>query len=134
MKEQRKFIRWIRKHKKQLIIAGISIGTLIAVVLGIKNRDTIKSLWASMKKVVEKPVDSVAKAVPVETVHPAVEDVGVVAAQHHAAIPFDVSKHIRTLPEGWRASPEKIATALENGFELAEGQTWVIDYAKGVVA
>ncbi|MCU9533552.1 hypothetical protein [Streptococcus sp. CSL10205-OR2] len=38
------------------------------------------------------------------------------------------SKHIRKLREGQKASPEKIATAKENGFDLAPGETWVKDY------
>ena len=41
---------------------------------------------------------------------------------HHA------SKHIRNLPEGYKASAEKIASAEENGFNLKEGQTWVDEY------
>ena len=42
---------------------------------------------------------------------------------HHA------SKHIRTLPKGFKASPEKIATAKENGFDdLKENQTWVEEH------
>nr|WP_039695272.1 hypothetical protein [Streptococcus gallolyticus] len=41
---------------------------------------------------------------------------------HHA------SKHIRDLPPGQKASPEKIRTAEENGFSLKEGQTWVKEY------
>lgn len=134
MKEQRKMIRWIREHKKALIIAGISIGTLIAIVLGIKNREAIKALWASLRKVAEKPAVHAMKAPPVEAAHPAVEDVVTVVAQHRETIPFDVAKHIRNLPDGWHASADKIATALENGFELAEGQTWVSDYMKGVAA
>lgn len=44
------------------------------------------------------------------------------SAPHHAR------KHIRNLSEGQKASPEKIRTARENGFELGEGQTWVDDY------
>lgn len=38
------------------------------------------------------------------------------------------SKHIRKLPDGWQASPEKVATAKENGFDLRPGETWVDDY------
>lgn len=38
------------------------------------------------------------------------------------------SKHIRKLPNGQKASPEKIATAKENGFDLQSGETWVDDY------
>lgn len=32
---------------------------------------------------------------------------------------------IRNLPDGWSASPEKVAEALALGIELLEGQTWV---------
>ena len=134
MKEQRKLIRWIREHKKALIIAGISIGTLIAIALGIKNRETIKALWASLRKVAEKPAVHAAKVPPLEPVGPAVEEAVTIVVRHGETIPFDVAKHIRNLPEGWHASADKIATALENGFELAEGQTWVADYMKGVAA
>lgn len=37
-------------------------------------------------------------------------------------------KHIRKLPNGWKPSPEKIATAKENGFDLGPGETWVDSY------
>ena len=134
MKEQKKLIRWIREHKKALIIAGISIGTLIAIVLGIKNREAIKALWASLRKATEKPAIHAVKVPPLEPVSPVIEDMVAVVAQHNETISFDVAKHIRNLPEGWHASADKIATALENGFELAEGQTWVNDYMKGVAA
>lgn len=41
-------------------------------------------------------------------------------------IPYHAKKHLRKLPEGHKASPEKIATAKENGFDdLEEGFTWV---------
>lgn len=41
-------------------------------------------------------------------------------------IPHHAKKHLRKLPEGHKASPEKIATAKENGFDdLEEGFTWV---------
>lgn len=36
---------WIKDHKAQLIIVGISIPTIIVVVLGLKNKDAIKALW-----------------------------------------------------------------------------------------
>ena len=45
--------------------------------------------------------------------------------------PHDVSKHIRNLPYGFKASTEKIATAGENGYVLNEGQTWVKNYRTG---
>ena len=41
MKEQKGLIRWIKKHKNELAIVGISITTLITLVLGIKNKEMI---------------------------------------------------------------------------------------------
>ena len=43
---------------------------------------------------------------------------------------IEVSPHIRNLHEGWSASTNKIETALEHGFCLKEGQTWVDSYEK----
>lgn len=44
----------------------------------------------------------------------------------------NVSRHIRMLPKGMKASLEKIETAHDFGFELSEGQTWVSDYTKKI--
>ncbi|WP_416148944.1 hypothetical protein ACM26V_22180 [Salipaludibacillus sp. HK11] len=35
-------VTWIKAHKKQLALIGISIPTLIAIVLGLKNKDAIE--------------------------------------------------------------------------------------------
>ena len=48
----------------------------------------------------------------------------------HYSAEFKVHLHIRNLPKG-SASPEKQATAQENGVTLKEGQTWVRDFFKG---
>lgn len=37
-KDKNSFNAWVKAHKKQLIIVGISIPTFIAFVLGIKNK------------------------------------------------------------------------------------------------
>ena len=137
-----------------LIIAGISIGTLIAIVLGIKNREAIMEVWASLKKVVEKPtekalrapvMEKVAKVAPVISVAPAtdqvlgevkplVEECAAEIGRQGYAAPFDVSRHIRTLSEGRHASPEKVEAALKLNIVLQDGQTWVEGYTKGVTA
>lgn len=48
-------------------------------------------------------------------------------------ISYDVSGHLRNLPEGCKASEEKIATALEHGYKLLSRQTWVKPYKKGKI-
>ena len=53
MKKQRKsVIRWIKEHKKELIIAGVSIATIIAVVLAIKHRGELKKQFEALKAAV----------------------------------------------------------------------------------
>ena len=63
MKEQNQIIQWIKAHKKQLILAGIGIAAVIALVLGIKNKDTLKALWASLKGAVELTAERISDAV-----------------------------------------------------------------------
>ena len=145
MKEKRSLIRWIKAHKRELVIAGIGIAAVIGAVMMIRNRAALKVYWEFLLRVVGKPGQSSVKAAEkvvkaTETATKTTETVAKAAetaakATHTAeVIPFDVAKHVRNLPEGWHASPGKIATALENGIELLDGQTWVDSYWKGVVA
>lgn len=134
MEEHKGIIRWIKEHKKELIIAGVSIEALVLVVIGIKNKDAIKELWESLKntaiqtslKVSDAATEVVMKA-PIESFQNGVSNI----ASNSEAIPFEVRRHIRNLPEGWHASPEKIEEALKNSIILMDGQTWVDGYMKG---
>lgn len=47
------FVDWLKSHKKQLILAGISISTLIALFVGIKNKDSLEKLWNVLKEKIE---------------------------------------------------------------------------------
>ena len=40
-KDRKGFVAWIKAHKKQLILVGVSIPTIIAVVLGLKNKNAL---------------------------------------------------------------------------------------------
>ena len=154
MKEQNKLVKWIKEHKKELILAGVSIGTLILVVLGIKNRDQIQKLSKQLKDLIQPAAIKVTKefaaavakpkaeipaeivqtlAATAETLADAVQEPEIADAvcEVIAISPQFVSKHLRNLHEGWNASPEKIATAAENGFNLIGNQTWVTSYSKG---
>jgi len=53
-KAQSELLTWINEHKAELIVAGTSIPTIIAVVLGIKNKDAIKTLWDNLKSAIEE--------------------------------------------------------------------------------
>lgn len=50
MEDKKGFIACIKSHKKQLILAGVSITTIIAIVVGIKNKSEIIKLWSAIQK------------------------------------------------------------------------------------
>ncbi|MBO4687505.1 MAG: hypothetical protein J5636_03250 [Clostridiales bacterium] len=134
--EKKTFVEWVKKHKKELIVAGVSIVALISVIIGIKNRKELEDTWSSLRKLLEKTPESV----PVKRMISVTESVPVKAGLEinfvtNNKIPHDVAEHLRNLPEGWKASAEKIATAAEHGYNLLPGQTWVEAYrTRGFVA
>lgn len=133
--EKKTFVDWIKEHKKELIIAGVSIAAIIAVIIGIKNHKALEEAWASLRKLVEKAPETmpVAKSVPDTDVLPVKEivEINIISADR---MPHDVAEHLRNLPEGRKASAQKIATAAEHGYDLLPGQTWVEAYRTGGLA
>ncbi|EFV01478.1 hypothetical protein HMP0721_1461 [Pseudoramibacter alactolyticus ATCC 23263] len=140
--EKKGFVAWVKAHKKELIVAGISIGVILAVILGIKNKDALMKLWADMQASIRKssvPVKELTDTVPVIQIAPIPEVdkspvIRIVDVNRTAQYPFDVSDHIRNLHPGWKASAEKMAEAERLGIILQPGQTLVDDYTKGGVA
>ncbi len=130
MKEQRSIIRWAKEHKKELIIAGLSIAAVVATVLVIRNRAVLKAYWRTLAAVLKK-------SHPTRTAETITKTVETTSKTTQAAVkartvcPHRVSGHIRTLPIGHHASPGKIAFASENGIDLLDGQTWIPDYWTG---
>lgn len=51
---QKGFLAWVKIHKTQLILIGVSIPTIIAVILGLKNKDTIKAIWGQLNEEIKK--------------------------------------------------------------------------------
>lgn len=101
---QNNFINWVKSHKKELIIAGVSITTIIAIILGYRNRKQLMALWATLQAAITKVPESapvVAEVVEkvTEEVEPIVDvfepvKLIVVDANNIDQIPFEVSKHI----------------------------------------
>lgn len=52
--EKKGFIAWVKENKVKILLAGISITTLIMTILGLKHKDAIIELWNSLKKELEK--------------------------------------------------------------------------------
>lgn len=48
--EENGFIAWVKEHKFQLILAGISVTAVLSTALGLKNKDAITGLRNAIKK------------------------------------------------------------------------------------
>lgn len=121
---------WVLQHKTELIIAGgviLIIGGM-AVGLKIKKDSPIISQFRAKPL---KQVSSTKSPVTPNVIGKITEP----SFRKSAPInPFVVREHIRNLPVGQCASPEKIAQAFERGVTLQSGQTLVDQYIKYNVA
>ena len=128
-----------------MLIAGISITAIIAAVWGYQNRESIIALWDTLKKTLQKsPINKlpvISTEPKVDAINPTAVNAVEIVVEPVAKVvrslpqnPFEVTDHIRNLPEGWCASAGKIATAAEHGYELLSGQTWVERYVKNEIA
>jgi hypothetical protein len=145
MEKKYGILAWVKKHKKELIIAGISISAIIGLILGIKNRESIMQIWKSLKlaikkqlikdiKLIRKPaITSITNSMPVNEVVQVIEKtpVDVISIKKTPSI---VNEHIRNLPIGWKASKGKIREAAERGIDLNLGQTLVGSFIRGGVS
>ena len=52
--EQKGVSTWVKTHKKQLIVIGVSIVTITVSVLVLKNKDSIKGVWSNLSKEMKK--------------------------------------------------------------------------------
>ena len=46
--DRKGFIAWVKEHKTQLILTGISVTTILATALGLKNKDAIADFWNTL--------------------------------------------------------------------------------------
>ena len=132
-KERESLIKWVKGHRKELLFAGVSVATIIAI-LSYKNRDNLLALWTALK---EKLDSNAQYKIPVQP--SLTTNVGKINSGNAVStltpcilsdIPQEVRSHIRNLPANWNASAEKLATAAENGYSLLPGQIWVNSYTK----
>lgn len=99
---------YCKEHKTEILIfGGVSIALLGSAVLGIRLHN---------ESVVEQAMKEAASLS--------------VSHDFSNTIPFEVKSHVRKLPEGMQASPMKELTALEHGYNLNPGETWVESYLK----
>jgi len=132
MKEkQSDFIAWIKAHKKQLVFSGVSVVTIIGVIIGLKNKDAIVSLWKSLEKRIMNVPDYSPEPLNVDQATTLTsEDIIPVRPYSRPTKAFKVSSHIRNLSSGRRHSEEKEMEAAALGIKLKPNQTFVDGYVK----
>lgn len=122
--KKKELIKWIKNHKKQLIFAGISITTLVCIILGIKNKDTLAE---SVKKAPATTTTSIPAVSAPVTVSEAALPIRPYTSPTAA---FNVSSHVRTMPIGRHHSAAKALEAAGLGIYLLPNQTLVDAYTK----
>ena len=131
MREQKlKLWLWVKAHKKQLLIAGISIAAIAAILLGIKEREALASLWKELNAKIDKaPALDIEE--PIVMISDSVtESVTSTRGYTLPNAPVNVECHLRNLSGGRQHSAAKAAEALQLGIELLPNQTIVDSYTK----
>lgn len=124
--KKKSFFEWLKNNKTKVKIFVLSVPTIAALFLWFRNRGSINEVLQQLNDIRSCTNQSMPKASMKEVANPIHE-------QFHTT-PWDVSEHIRNLPEGRKASTEKIATADTHGHTLMPGQTWVKAYRKGIAS
>lgn len=125
------FKAWVIAHKKQLILAGISISVVLGIILGIKNKDALEELWTAMKLKIRNVPKTELIVEPIsQTSTPQLQIVTAPHTYTRPQEPVNVGLHIRTLSGGRTHSAEKTAEALALGIDLLPNQTLVDPYTK----
>ena len=132
--QNRGFKAWWKKHWKK-VVAGVVV-VVGGTILVIRNWDELvvaaEKLAAKLKPEEKlQPLVDVPEVVEEIDIAPVVELVKD-AVRKSPEDPFDVTSHIRNLPEGRHASPGKIAEAMEHQIVLLPNQTFVSGYTKGI--
>ena len=127
--QESKIQRWLNKHKKEIIAAGVSVIAITGFILSIKNKDALLEFL--------KTFEAKTKCVSSETSTFAVNNVIADSAKNVRAytaptIPYSVEQHIRNLSGGRHHSAEKAAQAIALGIDLLPNQTIVDSYTKAL--
>lgn len=132
-KKKAGLIAWVRAHKKQLLLAGISVTAIIGVIIGLKNRETIMDLWDSLEKSVTRVTEKKPSSVNVAQMDSSMIE-GVITNRSYTSPQeaFAVVSHIRNLSGDRHHSAEKAAEAASLGIILLPNQTLVDGYTKRV--
>ena len=133
--KKNEFLNWINTHKKQLLVAGVSVVIIVSVISCINDKENLIELWTKLRKfvpnTVTQPNECISSIPSSLTVS---ESVSIPCKYTTPKKSFEVSRHIRTLPGGRHHSSKKAAEAASLGIVLQPNQTLVDGYQKYNVA
>jgi len=125
--KKKSLIEKAKDHKKEIAIGAVTILSVVAIVLVVKNRATIE---AAIKSTHTK--GGLANSLKTRNnVAPTISEVTPTNIPRNAPIvEINVRGHIRNLPEGWNPSASNKEVARNLGYYLDKHQTWVNPYTK----
>lgn len=121
---------WIKEHKAQLILAGVSITAIVGIIWGAKNKDELTKLWSSLAKSIKMDSATTTSMPKIATATPVTEAILRKRPYTSPTEAFDVRGHIRTMAAGKHHSAAKAAEAAKLGIDLLPNQTLVDPYTK----
>ena len=122
---------WLWRHRKLLLLGG---AVVIAGVVIWLNREMIIDFLLTDRSAINTAVDTAGRETVIRVVADPVKEAAVEASPEAASKMINVCSHLRRLPQGWKASVEKITEAASLGIELPPGFTFVDEYSKGTAA
>ena len=122
---------WVKEHKVQLLLAGISITVISMVCFRVKDQEVINILWKKLKERIspKRGIMPEGNLLP-EVLNVPIEPDSVQRAYTRPCLPFEVHQHIRNLSGGRHHSMEKAIEAADLGIPLLYSQTIVDSYTK----
>lgn len=123
-KSKNKFSKIIKNYKREIIVGTLIIGVTIGTAYML-NKDSVEKL--SYSKIV-KSKNTLIKGERINMIEKVIPQDLKLGSEEQKLV--SVISHYRKLPIGHKPSAEKIATAVANGFEIAENQTWVDSYTR----
>ncbi len=123
-KSKNKFSKIIKNYKREIIVGTLIIGVTIGTAYML-NKDSVEKL--SYSKIV-KSKNTLIKDERINMIEKVIPQDLKLGSEEEKLV--SVLSHYRKLPIGHKPSAEKIATAVANGFEIAENQTWVDSYTR----
>ncbi|MGI6671386.1 MAG: hypothetical protein ACOX58_07430 [Christensenellales bacterium] len=123
---------WFHHHRKEVLIAATILavtGTVVILLIdGKKIKMPVKELAEKLVPEVPKnmkPIETAVNMIKKTTPEIVKADVIVTVEVDGVMKTFRRAEFIRQLPEGWHASPKKLAQAAEMGIDLKPGETIV---------